>query len=374
MDIFTIIFCIAVGIYSLRVLFFLIGISKSLIQKRNTSGYEVQPFISVLVPARNEEDNIENCIKSISLNNYPTEKYEIIAINDRSEDTTLEILENLKNEISNLRIVNKTKSVNNQNLKGKPGAIEEGIGLARGEILMMTDADCTVNPNWIDETTRQFADPDVGICGGFTSIEGKTWFENIQAVEWIFLHTMGSAALSLKQVLGCHGNNLSIRKKVYDEIGGYSNITFSVTEDLALLKATIDAGYKAVYPLSYGSSAKTEPLSDLKSYLKQHHRWTVGGMGLGWRGALFVMTTLAQWVGIVAGIITGNYWAIPSILAVRVFGDFILAQPAIFELRKLRLIPWIFPAVLFLMLFEPVLPMLLLKKDISWKGQVFRNG
>ncbi|MGA2298150.1 MAG: glycosyltransferase, partial [FCB group bacterium] len=147
---------------------------------------EYYPFVSVVIPSRNEEHNIEACINSISQNNYPIDKYEIIAVNDRSTDNTLGILRQLSNVHVNLKIVNITENNKNKNLTGKPGALQAGINTANGEIILMTDADCVVNQNWIKSLVNTYYDSSVGLTASFTNINGKNIFENFQALEWIY--------------------------------------------------------------------------------------------------------------------------------------------------------------------------------------------
>ena len=113
-------------------------------------------FVSVVVPARNEEKNIRNCINSILNSNYPKEKYEIIIVNDRSTDNTLQVINELANANPNIKICNIKSETEKRNLQGKPGAIKVGIDAAAGEIIMMTDADCTVNENWILTVANSF--------------------------------------------------------------------------------------------------------------------------------------------------------------------------------------------------------------------------
>lgn len=89
---FVNIFVSLLGIYALRMLYFIVGAAK----KNSKPIYTVQPgkerMISIVVPTRNEEERIEDCIRSIACNNYPIDNYEVIAVNDRSEDETGQLL------------------------------------------------------------------------------------------------------------------------------------------------------------------------------------------------------------------------------------------------------------------------------------------
>ena len=213
---------IAIVVYSIRGMIFILGAFIESLKKQKQNNF-YQPFISVVVPARNEENNIENCLISLKNNNYPQEKFEIIAVNDRSTDSTLEKLEKFRGIIPNLKIVDITEANKISNLKGKPGALQAGINEAKGEIILMTDADCIVGNNWIETIVNEYAEKNISLVASFTNVIGNRIFDKIQAVEWVYMHTMASAGVGLNQPLGCYGNNLSFRKEEFDKLGGYEN-------------------------------------------------------------------------------------------------------------------------------------------------------
>lgn len=331
------------------------------------------PFVSVVVPARNEEENIEICINSISKSDYPIDKYEIIAVNDRSNDRTLDILLSLQNHISNLKVVNIDEAHQHINLKGKPGALQSGIDEANGEIIMMTDADCKVGSKWIKKISACYKNKKIGFVASFTNIEGKGLFNRIQAIEWIYMHTLGCAGIGLGQPLGCFGNNISIRKSDFDEIGGFEKIRFSVTEDLALITEFHKQGKGIIYLVDEDADIETLPCRTFGEYFKQHHRWAVGGMELGWKAVFFVLSSLSLWVGLITSMIISNYWLFATFLLLRIIGDYIVILPSILRLKKKELIGWIVPSVIFFVALEIIVPFLLFKKTISWKDQSFKR-
>lgn len=330
-------------------------------------------YVSVIIPARNEEENIERCIHSVSANNYPIDKYEIIAVDDRSTDNTYAILNKLKSEIKNLRIVQIKDPSDNKNLQGKPGALQAGIEMSIGEILLFTDADCIVQKEWIETMSACYDDGTTALAASYTSVKSKTIFEKLQSMEWIYMHSLASAGLGINQPLGCFGNNLSIKSLDFWQAGSYKNIDFSVTEDLALLQRIFDSGKKAVYLCHPKAVVETLALKTFKEYLHQHHRWSIGGLNLGWRATFFVASSAALWIGLILSLIAGEYYWTLAFLLVRTSGDFSLLAPTLEHLELERLIKWIPPASVFFMLLEILVPFLLFKKDINWKGQKLTN-
>ena len=363
----------SITFFALRAIIMYIGSAKERTKEIVHLQSDKKHFISVIVPARNEEDKIENCILNLIQSDYPMDSFEIIAVNDRSEDKTGAILDRLTQEYQNVKVVHIKNDIDKGNLKGKPGALHLGILQSKGEIIMMTDADCTVNRNWLSTVSEWFNDPEIGLVPSYTLIHGDSPFDKVQAVEWIYMHTMASAGVGLNNPLGCYGNNLAVRKSVYDEIGGYPKIKFSVTEDLALLKAVFNAGHKVKYLCDYKATVTTLPCSTMSEYVSQHKRWAIGGLDLGYNAVFYVITSSFIWIGLIAAIIAAKPLWILAILFTRIIGDYIVIKPAMNILNQNHLNSWILPSVGFFMLMEVVVPPLLIDSRIVWKGQVFNK-
>ncbi len=330
-------------------------------------------FVSVIVPARNEESVIEECVESLNNSNYPKDKFEIVAVNDRSTDRTQEILEKLQISTPNLKIVKISENNLQSNLIGKQGALDSGIRQANGDIILLTDADCKVPPDWIKTISKPYKSPNIGLVASYTMVKGTSLFDNIQSLEWILLCAMGSAGIGFNIPLGCYGNNMSVRKSFYNEVGGYEKIKFSVTEDLALLLNIHKAGHKVHYLCDSGSCIKTRPIGSFKDYISQHKRWSFGGLDLGWIAPVFVITTLSIWIGLVCSLIIGNVPLAIGFIFLRLLGDAIIMFQPLVKLRQYKLIKYMPIALLFFMLYEPIIPFTLINSKIIWKGQTFKR-
>ncbi|TAL68947.1 MAG: glycosyltransferase [Bacteroidetes bacterium] len=363
----------AIIIYSFRSIIFFIGLITEYKKRIIKTKSDKILSVSIVVPARNEEDNIESCIESIMSNNYPKDNFEVIVVNDRSTDKTGEILVNLQSIYSNLIVLKITDNTKHKNLRGKPGALQVGIESAKGEIIMMTDADCIVNENWIESVSKPFLDENVGLTAAVTNIKPSNGFEIAQAVYWVYMHTMACAGIGINQPLGCFGNNLSVRKSDFVQLGGFENIKFSMTEDLALQQAVFNNNRKIRYLISDDSSVETLPCKTFKEYLKQQHRWALGGLDLGWRAAIFVISSIALWIGLITSLIFCELAWFFAILFTRFVFDFILIFSSLKRLNKLKLSIWIIPSAVVFILMELFVPFLLLDRETVWKGQVFKK-
>jgi cellulose synthase/poly-beta-1,6-N-acetylglucosamine synthase-like glycosyltransferase len=342
--------------------------------KKNINHNEL-PFISVIVPARNEENNIENCINSILNSNYPTELFEIIVVNDRSEDRTLEVIESIAAQHkTKIKICNITTQTANPNLKGKPGAIKVGIDNASAEYLLMTDADCIVHKNWLYTTAQHFTDAkeeNIGMICSYTNVISNKLFHYFQAAEWAYMHTFGCAGVGMSNVLGCFGNNIAITKTAYNKIGGYEALKFSVTEDFVLLKAIFDAKFSIRYLCLEDTIVETLPVNSFKEYLLQRKRWSVGAMNLGIKAFLYVASSIALWIAIISSAIIGNWYLLIISCVLRFLGDCIILFP-VFDTLKIRYLKKFIPlSVCFYSVVEVLMVFMIINKKVYWKGQIF---
>lgn len=362
----------ALVIFLSRTIIFLIG---SLIEKSKNdkiSANEFIPFVSVIIPARNEEKNIGKCLDSVLANNY-NGQYEVIVVNDRSEDSTAEIIGEYTAKYAKLKVISIEKDSDKKNLRGKPGALQAGIDNALGEVILMTDADCTVPPGWIEKMVMPYTDEKTGLVAAFSHTFTETVFDKIQAVYWIYLHVMGSAGFGFGIPLGCIGNNLSVRTQTIRNLGGYEKIKFSVTEDLSLLQAVTAVKLKVHY-LSYPeTTVETIPSKTLKEFLRQLHRWSIGGLELGWKAAVFVISSIALWIGIITSLVYCDIPWLLIILCTKIAGDFVLITPALYATGRNKIIKWAPLAIMFFFLLELFVPIQLLDKKVIWKEQVFKR-
>lgn len=334
---------------------------------------ETQPFVSVLIPARNEEHSIAKCVRSVANCSYPSNRFEIIVVNDRSTDATAEVIDGLTKSISNLRLVNTADVTTETNLKGKPGALQAAADVAQGEILLMTDSDCTVPPAWIHKHVGALCIGNVGLVAGFTVVDGDRLTDRIQDVEWIFTQAMAAGGVGHRVPLGCFGNNLSIKTSVFKEVGGYRSIPFSITEDMALQQAAVKAGYGVRHICREECKVVTQPCNTVLEYIHQHHRWARGGMGLGGKAVGFVITSLLLWTALVYALATGQYSWFVFTLAIKLLGDGTLTASAAVAMKRTRILPYVIPSLLFLLLTELSLPFLILRKNVLWKNQIFKG-
>ncbi len=378
MDILFIFCCI---VYSIRIFIIVYASNKARKEQKEILPFnEKLPFISVIVPARNEENNISNCLSSLLKSTYPKDKFEIIAVNDRSNDNTSAIISEFSQNYSNVKLVDITEETKHKNLQGKPGALQAGFDAAKGKIFLMTDADCQVNENWIRTLASHFLNDDyeindkVGMVCAYTNVKGKNIFEKFQDAEWTYMNAYASAGIGAGTVLGCFGNNLAISKEAYYKVGGYKSLSFSITEDYVLLRAVFDAGYKIYYSCDINSNVETLACPNFREYIKQHKRWLIGGLSLGWKAFLYVFSSLCITATFLIAIFEMNPILLAINIILRILGDVFVLFPIYNILDRRYMKKDILRFIGIYSVVEAIMPFTLINRKVEWKGQIFEKS
>lgn len=236
------------------------------------------PAISILIAARNEEENIINCLKSIELIDYPKNKLEIIIGNDQSTDKTAELIKEFTKDKNYFKIINITAKLGNA--KAKANVLAHLFKECNGEIIFVTDADIKVKSSWIKSILPYFKNPEVGIVSGTTVVTGNAFFAKMQSIDWLYFSGLLTAFDNLGLKSTAVGNNMALRKSAYQATGGYENMEFSVTEDLALFTAITQKEYKAINLLESKNLNFSKPQISFKNFLHQRKRWLIGAQDL----------------------------------------------------------------------------------------------
>jgi 1,2-diacylglycerol 3-beta-glucosyltransferase len=332
-----------------------------------------KPTVSIIIAARNEEENIGRCLRSMCSLSYPREKLEVLVVDDRSSDRTSDIVRNYSLETPNIRLL--TARPPTDHLQGKANAVTQGLEDAHGEIVLFTDADCEVQPGWVEETIKYYTDERVGIVAGFTLLKPTKELEKMQALDWFLLFSLAAAGIRLKHPFTAVGNNLSVSRVSYDAIGGYRSIPFSVTEDYALFHAvTTKRKFQARFPLDPATLVFSQPCRTLRQLYNQKKRWFTGGRDMGAGNLLFFCLSYAFMLLLVIGLPAMAAAGAWFPWAARLIADFLVLLPTITTFRRWNLMS-AFPLLeiyltLYVILFPPIV---LLGSAVTWKDRSFRR-
>lgn len=248
-------------------------------KKFNGSDSGDLPQISILIPCRDEAENILSCLHSLELLEYPLGKIQLILADDGSTDATAEIiLEWQKGTLLNvlfLSIQNQSEGIN-----GKANALAQMARKATGEVLLFTDADCQVPAKWAISMVNAHLQSEAGMVTGVTKVEETNLFSKMQGLDWWLTLGMVKAVSDIGHTLTSMGNNMLVTKKAYNAVGGFEGIPFSLTEDFEMARQVKIKGFKAIHLVSGENLIHTKGQENFWALLSQRKRWMYGAIRL----------------------------------------------------------------------------------------------
>ncbi|MFA6924474.1 MAG: glycosyltransferase [Bacteroidales bacterium] len=231
-------------------------------------------FASIIIPVRNEEENITDCLQSIIEQTYPKDFFEIIVIDDNSTDSTVEKIKAIHSEIS-IKLIE---------LKGeksfKKEAILEGIKQAKGELIITTDGDCIAGKLWL-ETIISFYEkekPKMIILPVVFHNE-KNIFEKIQSLEFLSLTGSAGASALLKNPILCNGANIAYTKEAFFDSTGYIDKYTSGDDMFLMLALKNKFRDKIMFLKSENALIFTNAKKTFSDFYEQRTRWVSKSSG-----------------------------------------------------------------------------------------------
>ena len=178
-----------------------------------------KPFVSVIIAARNERAQIGACLASLMNQSYSDDSYEVIVADDRSADTTAEVLHRFMEVWSQLRVIKIRELV--KHTSPKKHALSEAMRMAHGEIILQTDADCIVPREWISGMVRGFGE-GIGMVTGIAPyhVEPGT-LNSFVRHEYLWNAALSASSIALGYGTHASSRNIAFRKDAFDRIGGY---------------------------------------------------------------------------------------------------------------------------------------------------------
>ncbi len=253
--------------YSLIINVFILGFVSLKQFKKNESSYTGKENISVVIPFKNEENNLGQLVKNLRNQSLDYKYFEIIFVNDNSEDKSEDILYNLIKNIPNFKLINSPKN-------GKKEAIKEGIKKSYSNLIVTTDADCIHQKYWLETilSCRKKHKPKMIIAP--VLMKGKGIFGKLQALDFLGLAASTAGSCGIKRPVMCNGANLIYEKEVFYEFEDILN-SEEVSGDDMFLMHSIKKKYRSdiYYLKSNNAVVYTEAETNLKSFFRQRIRW-----------------------------------------------------------------------------------------------------
>jgi cellulose synthase/poly-beta-1,6-N-acetylglucosamine synthase-like glycosyltransferase len=230
--------------------------------------------LSIIIPARNEEANIENCLQSILQNNYPRHLFEIIVVDDHSEDNTANIVKKYAGQ--NVKLISLNEFITDKINSYKKKAIEVAIAQARGALIITTDADCIVPSTWLQTIAHFYEEKKPAFIAAPVVIDcGWSFIQIFQSMDFITLQGITAAVVHKKQMTMCNGANMAYERAAFYEVGGFAGIDNIASGDDMLLMHKIYKQYpdRVLFLKSKEAIVKTAPVNTVKQFFNQRIRW-----------------------------------------------------------------------------------------------------
>lgn len=224
---------------------------------------------SVIIPARNEENNIAALLTTLQQQDYPKNLFEVIVIDDHSTDNTASIV----SKFPGIRLISLSEDGINSY---KKKAVETGIAAATNEWIVCTDADCLVPASWLS-TLAAFVEKEnpVFIAAPVLMQHNQTLLQTFQSMDFSVLQGITGASVHRKLYAMCNGANLAYPKKIFEEVGGFSGVDHLASGDDMLLMEKIRKQYpdRVRFLKSAAAIVTTTPMESWSAFLQQRIRW-----------------------------------------------------------------------------------------------------
>jgi biofilm PGA synthesis N-glycosyltransferase PgaC len=265
--------------------------------------------MSVIIPARNEEENIGALLKALEEQDYPSSQFEVIVVDDHSTDSTATIVRQHP-AVKLISLID--DGINSYKKK----AIETGIAAATGDLVVTTDADCLPSTQWLSLLAAFREERGSVFIAAPVAIDcDNTLLQSFQAMDFMVLQGITAAAVHKEQLSMCNGANLAYEKKAFYEVNGFSGIDQIASGDDMLLMHKIAKRYpgKVNYLQSGAAIVSTQAMKTWKTFFNQRIRWASKARAYSDKRILPVLLlvylfNLSFLVLAVAGFVHYQYW------------------------------------------------------------------
>ncbi len=317
---------ISTAFYFGAALAFLVGLRR----KRQPDPAGSHPFVSVVIAARNEAGFIGDCLEGLVSQTYPADRYEVVVVDDGSTDGTAQVVTRFATAYPHFRGIEVTDAFQHMAAKKRP--LSEGIRASRGEIILTTDADCSVPATWISGMVSQLetgADAVIGFSQLKNAGERLTPAERLQAFDFLALMSASAGAANLGVPLAASGQNFGYRKALFERVDGFEEIARCPSgDDVLLLQLFRRAGAKTAFSDHPHTFVSTRRAESIAGFWNQRRRWASNARRMAALNPVFsvylanvFLINLLVPAGIVLGVLESAVGVPLSCLAVKTLGD-----------------------------------------------------
>ena len=227
---------------------------------------------SVIIPCKNEENRLSSLLGSIKELDYHEGSFELIFVNDHSDDGTYQLINEFKKQNDRLDI----KLLNNVSSTGKKSAIHLGIDRSKYDYIVTTDADCYLPDDWLTGFNQHLNEKKSAmIIAPVVYSKPNNFLEQFQHDDFLSLQAITVATAQLHQPILCNGANLCYNKSVFYEVSGFEQHQHIASgDDVLLMESFIKHKFEVDYINKKVRPVITQPVSTWKELLNQRKRWS----------------------------------------------------------------------------------------------------
>ncbi|MCX6269294.1 MAG: glycosyltransferase [Bacteroidetes bacterium] len=336
-------------------------------------------FVSVIIPVRNEEGNILRILEEMHGQDFPADCMEVIVADDCSEDATMALVNRFAGMHPDFPLALLPAIRSEISKPGKKSAIERAVRQARGDVLLLTDADTSRGSGWISSMVSCFGSSEIQmVLGPVYFCNEKNMLQKIQSLEFLGLMgtTAGSAALGYPVM--CNGANLAYRRQAFLQTGGFGeNLKYSSGDDQFMMSSIREYfGKKALlFNMDPQSKVSTGAEASLRGFLNQRIRWV--SKSRGYRdpvvilvGGITYLTHFFLLAGLVAGVFFPELLSISLLLwLVKILLEYPMGWIMNRFFKKKGLSGFYFTAQVFQLIYLPLAGALGMFLPYRWKGR-----
>ncbi len=341
------------------------------------AAYRPQTSVAVLIPARNEEVRIADCLEAILAQEFPRELLEVVVIDDHSTDTTAAIVGRYAGQ--GVRLL----PLSGEGPFAKKAAIRTGIDHTRGRLIVTTDADCVVPPRWLAYLTSRFEQHDCALVAGPVRFAYRNdLFSRFQALDFLGMMVLTGAGIASGSMHLCNGANLAYRRSAFEAVGGFAGHDHRASgEDVYLLHRIREAfPEKVAFLKQPAACVVTQPAESLPAFFWQRLRWAAkSGSYREWQLTAVPALVFVVCAGILLCVLAGPFLhARIALVGLGLFAwkaliDHFLLREATRFFRQPTLMKVFFPAQILHVVYFAVIGLAAnLWKRYPWKGRWMR--
>ncbi|MDA3882963.1 MAG: glycosyltransferase [Bacteroidales bacterium] len=352
--------------YCIVILYASIGWDK---HEKTKSHSHIRPFISVIVAVRNEEINIPTIIRYLSLQSYDKTLHEVIFVNDHSSDSTYTILKKECEKHLHFHLYNSPPSHN-----GKKQALQYAINHAQGNLLLFTDADCTMNEKWIEAYANNYLSKQSQfIFGPVSHTEEKTVLQKIFTLDFLAMIGMQSGFAKQDRAFSCNAANMCISTDIAQSD---NNNKYASGDDVFLLhSAKKNPHTKISFIHSRNAMVYTHPPKNIHTFINQRLRWAGKSAGYKDRDAIIISNIIyienasIFWSAILSIFYIQFLPILLMLLSIKIIIDtyFFIHILPFFGKQKLTILS--IPFQLFYFIYITLIPIFAIIYPLHWKGR-----